>query len=326
MQVEKVRGHKHKKDKKEKKEKKEHKKDRKHDKERHDSRKRSRSRSLSPPRTQAPAYRTLQRPDSRDGRQALGSDREHAGLRGADKEGSHRHHHRSRSRSRSRDRYDRHGSQQRPQHGAAHPSSRQQGRTSREEDRAGHRGPCREDGRGQADHGHHHSHHSGGEQHSSKHHHQQHHGSSAAERRAGYGLDAGRAHAAGGSAAAEQAAARAEATRQRLAEAAAAQEAAAAKAARAAPREAYRTGKLSAEEKAARLAAMMGNADAHEAARRERLDKVCWGMEHACLASRRPIDTASPVVLPGGMPCLFSHHHTGVLQTDNPTVQLASGI
>lgn len=76
---------------------------------------------------------------------------------------------------------------------------------------------------------------------------------------------------------AQEAAARAEATRQRLAEAAAAKEAAAAaeRAARAAPRETYRTGKLSAEEKAARLAAMMGNAQEHDAQRRERLAKVC---------------------------------------------------
>jgi hypothetical protein len=76
---------------------------------------------------------------------------------------------------------------------------------------------------------------------------------------------------------AAEAAARAEATRQRLAEAAAAKEAAAAAAAAAArggARESYRAGKLSADEKAARLAAMMGNADEHEAQRRERLQKV----------------------------------------------------
>jgi hypothetical protein len=75
---------------------------------------------------------------------------------------------------------------------------------------------------------------------------------------------------------AAEAAARAEATRQRLADAAAAKEAAAAaeRAARAGPRQTHKTGKLSAEEKAARLAAMMGNADEHEAQRKARLAKV----------------------------------------------------
>jgi hypothetical protein len=77
---------------------------------------------------------------------------------------------------------------------------------------------------------------------------------------------------------AADAAARAAATRQRLAEAAAAQEAEAAAAAAAAAqrrqRSEYKPGKLTAEEKAARLAAMMGDAAEHDRQRQERLHQV----------------------------------------------------
>jgi hypothetical protein len=84
---------------------------------------------------------------------------------------------------------------------------------------------------------------------------------------------------------AADAAARAAATRQRLSEATAAREAEAAAAAAAAAqrrqRSEYKPGKLSAEEKAARLAAMMGNAAEHDRQRQERLHQVrgfvtCW--------------------------------------------------
>lgn len=71
--------------------------------------------------------------------------------------------------------------------------------------------------------------------------------------------------------------ARAAATRQRLAEAEAAQEAAQA-AATAAQRDRqkkeYKPGKMSAEEKSARLAEMMGNAQQHEQQRLERIQQV----------------------------------------------------
>lgn len=273
-QVEKVRSHKHKKERKEKKEKKEHRKE-------HGSRKRSRSRSRSlspPPRMLPPAHRGPQ-PDSRDergaqyasrhessrgrydssSRDARQDDRSARGHAGRDREDLGRsHRQRSRSRSRSRDRHDR-------QRGSS------DNRHKQDPDRAG--------GRGRDEAPRQHTHHSSGSHH---HHHNGGGGGSSreGEKRAGYGLDATRAHAAGGSAMASEAAARAEATRQRLAEAAAAKEAAVAaeRAARGGQqRESYRAGKLSADEKAARLAAMMGNADEHEAQRRERLAKVRGG-------------------------------------------------